>query len=58
MGERMEIYSTGSTVKLEVKNIPEFYELLRKAENEADQLNETIRQLRNFKIDVEFGMKE
>ncbi len=45
-------------LSIEVSNIPEFQELLQKAEKEACQLNETLRRLRNFEFDIDFSIAE
>lgn len=43
-------------LKIEVSNLPEFNELLKQAESEARQLNETLTRLRNFQLDIDFSI--
>ena len=50
--------NTKGRLKINVSNLPEFEELLKKAGAEAEQLNETLRKLREFQIDVDFGIEK
>lgn len=43
-----------STLKISLTNIEEFKNLLSQAKKEADQLNETIRQLEVFELNIQF----
>ena len=43
-------------LKIEVSNLPEFNELLKQAESEARQLNETVTRLRNFQLAIDFSI--
>ncbi len=43
-------------LQIEVTNIPEFYELLQRAEKEAHQLNETISRLKSFELNIDFSI--
>ena len=45
-------------LRIEVSNLPEFNELLKKAESEASQLNETLTRLRNFQFDIDFSIAD
>ena len=45
-------------LRIEVSNLPEFDELLKKAESEAGQLNETLTRLRNFQFDIDFSIAD
>lgn len=45
-------------LSIEASNIPEFRELLQKAEKEACQLSETLYRLRNFEFDIDFSIAE
>lgn len=44
-------------LRIEVMNIPEFKELLKQAEHEADQLQRTINRLSNFELNIDFSSK-
>lgn len=46
--------STGR-LNIEVKNLPEFRELIIQAKKEADQLKKTIDQLQNFELHIDFS---
>ena len=50
--------NTKGRLKINVSNLPEFEELLKKAGAEAEQLNETLKKLREFQIDVDFGIEK
>lgn len=41
-------------LRIEVKNLPEFYGLMEQAKEEADRLRETINRLRNFELHIDF----
>lgn len=43
-------------LKINVSNLPEFEELLKKAGAEAEQLNETLKKIREFQIDIDFSI--
>lgn len=43
-------------LRISVTNIPEFKDLIMKANREADQLRETIRQLESFYLGVDFDI--
>lgn len=45
-------------LRLEVTNISELKKLLEQAENEMNQLNETIKKLRNFYLEVDVFVKD
>lgn len=45
-------------LRISVTNIPEFKDLIMKANREADQLRETIRQLESFYLGVDFDIWE
>lgn len=45
-------------LSIEVMNLPEFYDLVRQAEKEAAQLNQTIRQIENFELYITFSAGE
>ena len=45
-------------LRLEVTNIPELKELLKQAENEMNQLNETIKKIHNFYLEVDVFVKD
>ena len=40
---------------ISAKNLPQFYELLSKAEKEAQQLRDTLAALSRFEFDIEFS---
>ena len=40
---------------ISAKNLPQFYELLTKAEKEAQQLHNTLAALSRFEFDIEFS---
>lgn len=46
--------SQDNTLKISVTNIAEFQNLLSQVKKEADQLNETIRQLEKFELNIQF----
>lgn len=50
----LEGYISGSTLRISVSNLPEFAELIRKAEEEADALHKTLHQLSCFDLNVKF----
>lgn len=55
-------YNTGQIgenghLSIEVTNIGEFKRLILQAKREADQLQDTINQLENFHLDIEFSTK-
>ena len=41
-------------LRIEVKNLPEFYGLMEQAKKEADQLQKTINRLSNFELFFDF----
>lgn len=45
------------TLKIELTNIPQLKELIKKAEEEVNQLQKTIEQLRTFELSVELSVK-
>ena len=42
-------------LNIEVKNLPEFRELIIQAKKEAGQLKKTIDQLQNFELHIDFS---
>ena len=48
--------NTKGRLKIDVSNLPEFEELLQKAGAEAEQLNETLKKLREFQLDIDFSI--
>lgn len=50
--------NTKGRLKINVSNLPEFEELLKKAGAEAEQLNETLKKLREFQLDIDFGIEK
>lgn len=42
-------------LNIEVKNLPEFHELIMRAKEEANQLKKTIDQLQNFELHINFS---
>lgn len=44
-------------LNISITNMPEFRKLLSQAEKEARQLNNTISELRNFELSIEFDVK-
>lgn len=50
--------NTKGRLKINVSNLPEFEELLKKAGAEAEQLNETLEKLREFQLDIDFGIEK
>ena len=56
-----EVKNDGRTVgclKIEVSNIPQFNELLKKAQREACQLRETLDELSEFDLEIDFSVVE
>ena len=45
-------------LKISVTNIPELKKLLNQAKEEANQLQDTIRQLENFDLSIELKISE
>lgn len=45
-------------LNINVTNLPEFYELVEQAKNEADQLQRTIDKLRYFELNIDFSTGE
>ena len=43
---------------IEVKNLPEFQQLIEKAKKEADQLQKTINQLNSFELKIDFNVNQ
>lgn len=52
-GKGLEI-PTGQ-LNIEVKNLPEFKELVEQAKYQADQLQQTINRLSNFELKIDFS---
>lgn len=52
----MDMRVDGNYLKIEAKNIPQFYELLSQAKEEAQQLNNTFSKLSRFEFDIEFSV--
>lgn len=50
--------NTKGRLKIDVSNLPEFEELLKKVGAEAEQLNETLKKLREFQLDIDFRIAE
>lgn len=50
--------TTTGRLLIEVKNLPEFQNLISQAEKEADQLLRTIDQLSNFELKIDFNVGE
>lgn len=46
------------TLRIDVRNLKEFEDLIQQAQNEADQLKKTIDKLRLFDLEIEFGISE
>ena len=51
----MDSEATKGTLYIDMDNIPEFHALLSQARKEADQLNETIRKLERFDLEISFS---
>ena len=51
-GKGLEV-PTGQ-LNIEVKNLPEFKELVEQAKYQADQLQQTINRLSNFELKIDF----
>lgn len=45
-------------LNIEVKNLPEFKELVEQAKHEADQLQRTINRLSSFDLKISFSIEE
>lgn len=56
----MEMYANEhmSQLNVSVTNMPKFYELLRRAKSEANQLQETLTELSFFNISFSFSANE
>lgn len=56
----MEMYANEhmSQLNVSVTNMPKFYELLRRAKSEANQLQETLMELSFFNISFSFSANE
>ena len=52
---KSEVEVRKGTLKISVTNLPEFQKLVKKAKIEADQLQQTINQLSNFEINIDFS---
>lgn len=52
-GKGLEV-PTGQ-LNIEVKNLPEFKELVEQAKYQADQLQQTINRLSNFELKIDFS---
>ena len=50
--------TTTGRLLIEVKNLPEFQNLISQAAKEADQLLRTIDQLSNFELKIDFNVGE
>ena len=53
----MDSEASKGTLYIDMDNIPEFHALLTQARKEADQLNETIRKLERFNLEISFSRK-
>ena len=51
----MDSEASKGTLYIDMDNIPEFHALLSQARKEADQLNETIRKLERFDLEISFS---
>lgn len=45
-------------LRIEVKDLPEFEDLLNQAKQEVDQLQNTINRLSNFELNIDFDINE
>lgn len=45
-------------LNIEVKNLPEFRELINQVDKEAEQLRMTIARLHNFELNIDFSVDE
>ena len=54
----MDLHVTGSTFSLAAKNSREFKRLITKAEKEAQQLRETLRELSCFDFQISFSVED
>ena len=43
---------------IEVKNLPEFQQLIEEVKKEADQLQKTINQLNSFELKIDFNVNQ
>lgn len=50
----MDSYTMDNKINLSITNMSEFYKLLRKAADEAKQLESTIDEIRRFNIEFTF----
>ena len=53
----MDSEAAKGTLYIDMDNIPEFHALLTQARQEADQLNETIRKLERFDLEISFSRR-
>lgn len=53
----MDMYLQEEKLMISAENIPEFQKLLRKAEKEAEQLNQTLNQLSHFDFSIRFSVE-
>ena len=56
----MEMWKESETGILHIyaKNLPQFSELVERAEKEAQQLHQTLHELSHFTIDIQFAADE
>ncbi len=57
-GGKMDMRSCGNELLISATNLPEFKELLVRAEKEAEQLRSTIAQLSRFELSVRLEVVE
>lgn len=54
----MNAYLYGDKLNVSVSNLPEFYQLIKKAAQQAEQLLGTIRELERYELGVLFSTSE
>jgi hypothetical protein len=52
----MDIRTEKDKLKIKAENLPQFYELLAQAKEEAQQLNDSISKLSRFEFDILFSV--
>ena len=50
--------SDSGRLSIEAMNLPDFYNLIKQAKKEADQLNKTLGRLENFELNIDFSVGE
>lgn len=52
---KLDMYTSASTLRIAATNIPDFYELIKKADTQAKELQDTINKLSGFYFEFEIS---